>query len=127
MRHKIELPDKAIYLECNAATPIIAKRMFDTDYMEFFSNIDSANLGNQTDKLMQFVYVMAAQALVQDKCKGMSEQLTALSKLTENDYIEWLSGIDFNDMVEKVIPEALNFWTTSNKTNSKPKNAGGQQ
>lgn len=127
MRKTIELSNRAIALESNAATPLVAKRVFKIDFFTYFQDISSKDVGERSEAIMRLAFVMCKQAEVSATLPGASEQLAELLKLTEDDFLAWSVGIEFDDMINTLLPQALDLWMGNNKTNSSPKNLHAPQ
>ena len=125
MRRTIELKNGAVTLESNAATPLIAKRIFKIDYFSFLDGDET--VGDKTTAVMKLAFVMAKQAEVAAKFSGTSERLNALFQLKDDDFLAWSSEFEFDEMLNTIVPTAIEVWTGSNATNSEPKNQQGQQ
>lgn len=127
MRKTIELSNGAVTLESNAATPLIAKRIFGIDYFAYFQNAGSGELADSTTNLMKLAFVMAKQAEVSARISGASEQLNELFKLKEEDFVAWSMGIEFNEMASTLLPFAMQVWAGNNETSSTSKNQQDRQ
>lgn len=127
MRKTIELTNRAIALESNSATPLVAKRIFKIDYFTYFQDMSDKTVGERSEAIMRLAYVMCKQAEISAKYPVASEQLTELLKLSEDDFLAWSMGIEFDDMINTLLPEALDLWIGNNKTESNPKNPPAPQ
>lgn len=102
-------------LVCNAATPLVCKNLFGLDVLTFFENVDEKETAGKIETLEKVTYVMAMQAI-----KPLPEVLTM-----KEGFLEWLAGFDFDEMTEKIIPEAIALWVGSNKGTVELKNPEG--
>lgn len=113
MKKTIEISDGlSIDLECNAATPFVAKKLFGIDLLVFFQNVNNYDVSEQTEIIEKMTFTMAKQAEMPWR---------EVLNFKEEDYIDWLSGYDYEDMVH-VSMKATELWNISGKTASTPKN-----
>lgn len=93
----------------NAATTYRYKQLFHRDLMRSFmekgQDID-------TDMIMEMAFVMKNQAA------GLTNE--EFNALTESDYMEWLSGIEFMPLMQAA-PEILGLWANTSKATAKSK------
>lgn len=114
MRTIIELGDeRRVELECNAATPFIGKKLFNIDFLRFFQEVQTYSVGDQMDIIQKLAFTLAMQGKM-----PWREVIT----LTEEDYIDWLCGFDYDEMVDVIAMKAVEIWNSNGKTLSKPKN-----
>lgn len=118
MRKEIDLNGRKVVLECNAATPIVGKKIFNFDFINFFNTINDMAFGDKLEQFEKVSFTMAMQAE-----KPLAEAMNS----TEADFIEWLAGFDFSDLTDKVLPLATEMWGANQTTMSTPKNAKGPQ
>ena len=83
--------------------------------------------GDKSVALMKLAFIMAKQAEISARISGASEQLNELFKLKDDDFLAWNMGIEFNEMVSKLLPFAIEVWAGNNETSSEPKNQQGRQ
>lgn len=117
MERTYNVNGKDVAMECNAATPLICQRIFGLDLFSYFETIGDISAGKQVDGAEKMTFTMCLQA-----SKTLKEALSA----TEDDFLEWLSRYDFDEMTA-MITGATELWTKNNKTNSTPKNAKSPQ
>lgn len=118
MRKALNVNGEEIQLECNAATPLVVKRIFGVDILTFIEQSGQYVSGDQIEILEKLTYVMTLQAKM---------PLRDVLKETAEPFLEWLAGFDLIEMTDMVLPEAMQLWTASQKTSSDPKNAAGPQ
>lgn len=118
MRKEVGIDGRVVALECNAATPIVGKKIFKFDFINFFNAINDMEAG---EKMEQFEKVAFTMAVMADK--PLKEAMNA----TEDDFIEWMASFDFPELTEQILPVAADLWGSNQKTMSKPKNANGPQ
>lgn len=112
---------KEITLECNAASPIIHKRLWGDNLMTGFQNIKT----NETDELYEFmehvVYTFAKTAEL-----GTREVLKIENK--EEDFIDFLSQFEVLELAAgDMLNAILEMWRANTETSSEPKNQASPQ
>lgn len=112
---------KEITLECNAASPIIHKRLWGDNLMTGFQNIKT----NETDELLEFmervVYTFAKTAEL-----GTREVLKIENK--EEDFIDFLSQFEVLELAAgDMLNAILEMWGANTETSSEPKNQASPQ
>lgn len=114
MKGTIDMGDgRLIELECNAATPFIGKKLFNVDFLRFFQNINDYDSAEQMELVQKMAFTLAMQGKMPWR---------EVVKLTEEDYVDWLCGFDYEEMVDKIAIKAVELWNSNEKTASKPKN-----
>lgn len=114
MRKFIELSgDRSVVLECNAATPFIAKKLFGIDLLGFFQNVGNYEIGEQTEVMQKLAFTLAMQA---------EKPWKEVVNLTYDDFIDWLSGFEYIEMVDSILIHAVELWNGNGNTSSEPKN-----
>lgn len=109
---------KGTAYECNAATPIVIKRIFGIDALSFFEKRESYETSDQFETLEKIAYVM----------KMMAEMsLSEVLKANGNGFYEWLSGFDLDEIIGEIVPEVISLWSISNRAESTPKNGADPQ
>lgn len=88
MRGTIDFGGKPVELVANGATPVLYKRVFRRDFLNF------ANKADDMDVYVELAFIMAKQAE-----KPLSELINSLKY---DDYLEWVEGFGAMDIVEKV-------------------------
>ena len=112
---------KEITLECNAASPIIHKRLWGDNLMTGFQNIKT----NETDELLEFmervVYTFAKTGEL-----GTREVLKIENK--EEDFIDFLSQFEVLELAAgDMLNAILEMWGANTETSSEPKNQASPQ
>lgn len=118
MRKTLNFNGKSVNLECNAATPLVGKRIFNIDFLQFFQKSNDIEDAERIDKFERVAFTMAMQA--EEGTKG------AMAK-TEDDFIDWLAEFDFQEIMQNVLKEAASLWTDTQSPASVPKKESGQQ
>ena len=114
MKNTVELSNgRSLVLECNAATPFVVKKLFGIDLLSFFQSVGSHEIGEQTETIQKLAFAMAMQA---------EKPWREVVNLAIDDYIDWLSGFDYYEMVDSVIIRAVELWNSNGNTSSVPKN-----
>lgn len=117
MKRIIDLGEKQVALEFNAATPFVVKRMFDFDIFRFFKDSDGMDVFERIPNLEKLTYAMAMQA-----------EFPLREAMEKGDgFLEWASGFDFDEMTGKLVEAAVDMWLHGNKPSSEPKNGQGPQ
>jgi len=93
----------------NAATAYRFKQLFRHDLMKAFME-QGQNM--DTDTILELAFVM--------KCQGEGFTSEQFNQLTEDDYVEWLGGMDFITLMEAV-PEIIGVWADTSKITVKSK------
>ena len=107
---------KEITLECNAASPIIHKRLWNDNLMTGFQNIKTT----ETDELLEFMervfYTFAKTAEL-----GAREALKIENK--EEDFIDFLTQFEILELAgENILNTILEMWGANTETSSEQKN-----
>lgn len=107
---------KKLALECNAASPVIHKRLWGDNLMTGFQNIST----EKTDDLLEFmekvVYTFAKTAEL-----GTKEVLNIENK--EEDFIDFLSQFEILELATgNILNVIMEMWGVNTKTESEPKN-----
>lgn len=113
MRKEIDLGGSTLPIVCNSATPWIAKRLFNFDFMQFITESGDKEVGEKLERLEQLVYTMAVQAKM--------STTDALNEKSDG-FFEWVSNYDMYTMASIIVPQALELWTQNNAASSTPKN-----
>lgn len=119
MYAKIMIGEKEVELAANAATPFFYTAVFKKDLMKeqaplFSGKTDPAESFGLVNELA-FIMAMNAQ-------RSMDDML----KLTQDDYIGWLSGFEVFDLMS-ASQNILAVYLGNNKMLSKSKKEGGRQ
>lgn len=117
MEKIITINGKELKMHCNAATPLLCKRIFKMDLYSYFSDVEDMGAGERIEGAEKMAYTMCLQAE-----KPLSEALNG----KESDFIEWLAGFGFDD-ITTIIRSATEMWGENNKTSSTEKNEQGPQ
>ena len=118
MKRELQLRSGTLVLECNAATPLVGKRIFNFDFLQFFGKIGDLESGDQIDKFERIAFTMAMQAE-----KPLKEAMDA----TEDEFIIWLSQFDFDEMTNTILKAAVELWSGNQNATSKAKNPSAPQ
>lgn len=107
---------KALELECNAASPVIHKRLWGDNLMTGFQSIST----EKTDDLLEFmekvVYTFAKTAEL-----GTKEVLKIENK--EEDFIDFLAQFEILELATgDILNVIMDMWGVNTKTESEPKN-----
>ena len=105
MYGKVTINDKEVEFLANASTSFRFKNIFGIDLISLLAKGDEGSI----DDYERLAFVMAAQAEKKD-----------MSKLTEEDFYQWLESFEFNDLVE-ALPEIIGLYMQNKKTTSDPK------
>lgn len=88
----VKIGDQTVAMAANAATPIRFATVFHEDPMRGLDELQKggeADAGRATSLIMKLGYVMAMTAEKKD-----------LTKLSEDDFVEWLEGFELQDFME---------------------------
>lgn len=112
---------KELTLECNAASPVIHKRLWGDNLMTGFQNISQ----DQTDDLLEFmekvIYTFAKTAEL-----GTKGALNIENK--EEDFIDFLSHFEILEFATgDVLNSIMEMWGINIKSESEPKNQASPQ
>lgn len=107
---------KELQLECNAASPVIHKRLWGENLMTGFQSIST----DKTDDLLEFmekvVYTFAKTAEL-----GTKEVLNIENK--EDDFIDFLSQFEILELATGgILNTIIEMWGVNTKTEAEPKN-----
>lgn len=122
MKRTVKLESgKELTLECNAASPVIHKRLWGDNLMTGFQNISN----DKTDDLLEFmekvVYTFAKTAEL-----GTKEVLNIENK--EEDFIDFLSQFEILELAkEDILNVIMEMWGVNIKSESEPKNLQSPQ
>lgn len=122
MRRIVKLKSgREITLECNAASPVIHKRLWGENLMTGFQNINT----EETDELLNFMeHVVFTFAKTAEY--GVQEVLKIENK--ETDFIYFLSQFDILELATgEVLDTILEMWGVNTETSSEPKNQTSPQ
>lgn len=108
MRKELTIGDEKVEVVANAATPIIAKKIFREDILRALQNDPE-----DTMRYFQLAYVMAQQAV-----KPASELMSG--ELTSEGYIEWLEKYEYFDVLD-FATDAIQVYQQTRKATSVPK------
>ena len=118
MRKELNLGGTTLPIVCNSATPWIAKRLFKCDFMSFLTESKDVPMDEKLEKLEELVYVMHLQAKM-----STTEALNA----NADGWLEWVAEFDMDTMISRVVPEALELWTSNVSASSTSKNQDAPQ
>ena len=112
---------KEIKLECNAASPVIHKRLWGDNLLTGFQNISQ----DMTDGMLSFmekvIYTFAKTAEL-----GVKGALNIENK--EEDFIEFLSNYEILELATgEVLNAVMEMWGVNIKSESEPKNLASPQ
>ena len=115
MRTTLNFNGKAVNLECNAATPLVGKRLAGFDFLRFIQSLNTDELSENVDKLERMACVMALQAE-----KPFSE---VIKVDFDEAFLEFLNRCEIFELVSEVLPKVVELFGASNETTSQQKNA----
>lgn len=114
MKKLFDLNGKELALECNAASPIVYKRIFGGNLMQSFQDIIKSTADDQINLMEQVVFTFNVTAK-----KGVKEALNA----SVDDYIEFLAGFDIVELANnKLLETIVEMWNMNIDTSSILKN-----
>lgn len=114
MRDTVKIGEQSFDIECNAAVPFFAKRIFRINVMKAFQELQDADDDEKLETLQKIGFVMYLAAN-----KPTSEILGA----TEADFFTWLSGFDWMELVSgEFMQKVAALWANDSKQESQPKN-----
>ena len=103
-------------LECNAASPIIFKRLWGENIMTGFQTIKSKDTDDLLEFMEKVVYTFNKTAEL-----GAKDALDFENKY--DDYIDFLSKFEIFELVsDNVLDVIIEMWGANTKTESEPKN-----
>ena len=117
MRKTVKVGDMVVEFCANGATPLRYKQIFHKDLLKFFDNASKEGVDDAfaTETVMELSFIMAMQA------KGGD-----LSKLTEEEYYEWLSQCEANDIPQNA-SDIIDVYMGNTKTDSELKKESAPQ
>lgn len=119
MRNVIQIGDKEVEMLGNAATALLYKQAFHEDLLRAVASLSGAkeeDLIQAIEKLQKLAFIMNQQATKEFK--------DIVNKLTEEDFILWLSDFEENDFQEPSCFSAiLGTWNRNLMGSSESKNA----
>lgn len=114
MYKEINLGERVLKLEANAATPYRYKQVFSEDLLPFFSG--KRNDEDATMMVPKLAFIMAMQA----------EGTTEWGKTTTESFLKWAESFEGLDLIRgDVAGEVLSAYTSSYKNYSTPKKSKG--
>lgn len=112
---------KEIKLECNAASPVIHKRLWGDNLLTGFQNISQDMTDNMLDFMEKVIYTFAKTAEL-----GVKGALNIENK--EEDFIEFLSNFEILELATgEVLNTVMEMWGVNIKSESEPKNLASPQ
>ena len=106
MKGTVNIGGVAVEMTANAASTFIYGKIFHEDFEQV------APQGN-TDTWKKMMFVMAAQS-------ETDEMELYKGKVTETDFLKWISKFEYMDILDAV-DEASNLFVAQKKTKSRPK------
>ena len=115
MRTMVTIGTHQFPAECNAATPIICKRVFGMNVLSEFQKMNTdEEIDTKLETLGKIIFVFVKTAEL-----GVMECMN----LQVNDYVEFLSQFDYLDIAdEQLINDITSIWIKNNKSDSLQKN-----
>lgn len=107
MYKEVKIGENIVPMESNGATPIRYRKVFHSDIVSAFSNTSTID----EISLRQLAYIMAKSAEKAD-----------MSKLNEEEFIEWVSQFENLDMMN-ALEDIVMVYLGNNDITSKPKKA----
>lgn len=112
---------KEIKFECNAASPVIHKRLWGDNLLTGFQNISQDMTDNMLDFMEKVIYTFAKTAEL-----GVKGALNIENK--EEDFIEFLSNYEILELATgEVLNTVMEMWGVNIKSESEPKNLASPQ
>lgn len=103
-----------ILVECNAATPVIFKRVFKKNLINEFTLIDKKEEDEKIELIQQMFFIMAESA---------QKPINELLSMTDIDYIEFLTGFGMTELLdENILKTVTELWSDNIEVTSEPKN-----
>ena len=117
MRRTIKVGECNVEFCANGATPLRYKQVFHKDLLKFFDSASKEGVDDAfaTETVMELSFIMAIQA------KGGD-----LSKLTQEEYYEWLSMFEAND-IPQTASDIIDVYMGNTKTDSELKKEDAPQ
>ena len=117
----IKLKNKEITIECNAASPVIHKRLWNENLMQKLQHLNPEDIMESLDFIERAVYTFHLTAE-----KGVLEALK--TKIEEEEYIMFLSGFEMMEFANiDVLSQIMEAWGINIKSDSIPKNLQSPQ
>lgn len=112
---------KEIKLECNAASPVIHKRLWGDNLLTGFQNISQDMTEDMLSFMEKVIYTFAKTAEL-----GVKGALNIENK--EEDFIEFLSNFEILELATgEVLNTVMEMWGANIKSESEPKNLASPQ
>lgn len=112
---------KEIKLECNAASPVIHKRLWGDNLLTGFQNISQDMTEDMLSFMEKVIYTFAKTAEL-----GVKGALNIENK--EEDFIEFLSNYEILELATgEVLNTVMEMWGVNIKSESEPKNLASPQ
>lgn len=112
---------KEIKLECNAASPVIHKRLWGDNLLTGFQNISQDMTEDMLSFMEKVIYTFAKTAEL-----GVKGVLNIENK--EEDFIEFLSNYEILELATgEVLNTVMEMWGVNIKSESEPKNLASPQ
>lgn len=108
MFREIQVGERLIPMECNAATNVRFKHVFKTDLYDALNN-EEATAGDNIETLTRLAYIMSVHA-----------SKTGFDNVNEDTYMEWLEGFDATDWM-LAVHDVIQLYYNQKQTTSKPK------
>ncbi|MBQ1575245.1 MAG: hypothetical protein IIZ78_29280 [Clostridiales bacterium] len=94
---------KEIELECNAATPLIYKRIFGKNLFDEFTKLNDLAIDDKLEVIDSLVFVANKMATL---------PFREVLNLKMDDYIEFLTGYDMDDLMDvNLITKITQMWS----------------
>ena len=115
----IKTANREIEIECNAASPIIYKRIWGGNLMNELQNLTVDNSMEALDVIQQALYVFHLQAEL-----GTRDALNA----NDEGYIDFISQFELLELADpEVMGQIFDTWGINIKSESEPKNLQSPQ
>lgn len=112
---------KEVKLECNAASPVIHKRLWGDNLLTGFQNISQDMTEDMLSFMEKVIYTFAKTAEL-----GVKGALNIENK--EEDFIEFLSNFEILELATgEVLNTVMEMWGVNIKSESEPKNLASPQ
>ena len=104
---------KEIELECNAATPLIYKRIFGKNLFDEFTKMNDLAIDDKLEVINSLVFVSNKMATLPFK---------EVLSLKMDDYIEFLTSFDMDDLMDvNLITKITQMWSDNVNVDTEPR------
>ncbi len=119
MRKTLKMRNKELVIECNAASPIIHKRIWGENLMINLQKMDASNPMESIEFIQRAVYTFYVTAMC-----GVKEALNA----NKDDFVDFLSDFEMMEFADPdILDQIIEAWGINIHSESEPKNQEGPQ